>query len=774
MTPQVHNRTADVDGDGIDSAAETLDLDSDDEAQHSQSNRSGFTFVPAESLDGLECRISEKSEGLVTAYLTTDSGTVLERRTIASLDPGETFAFDARLEANATYWIVCDARGRNFVRGRAEVDYPIENDLLTVTNGIFSGSGAESTSYRYCIDRIGPVQSAEREGAIDLESDDEGQSWGSLNDRSGVRLRTTERVDGLECRLSERSEGLVTGYLTTDSGDVIERQTIAVLEAGDTVTFETELEADETYRVVFDARGRSYVRGRAAVDYPLESGSLAVTDGIYGSGQLSDSYRYCIDRIGPADAGTVPETSFESETESTDEDSDTDTLELGSDEVGQAWSSLDEPSGVRFRVDEAVDDVTCRLSSETVGVTTAVLTDGDGDVLEEQSVDDLEAGDTFAFDADLEAGETYGILLDADGESYVRGRTAADYPLESAVIEATHGIYSGDYESESYRYCVDRITVSIADSEPSEPEESEPEESDSAESTIDLGDDEEAQSWGSLDQPSGVRFRADEDLSRVTGQLSAETDGVTTASLTDDDGETLEERSIADLEAGETFSFETDLEAGETYWVVCDADGESYARGRAAADYPLEDDLLSVTHGIYGGYLETDSYRYCLDQLSVESAGSGSGSGGYETETEETELDLGNDEEGQSWSTLDRRSGVRFRVEEDLSTVAGRLSASTATSSRSPTGSTAATSSPRTTGTVSTGSSSRAVRRRPTRPRASRPSRRYPHSNSATTRRPSPGDRWISRPASAWSRPRAPTHSSVGSRRRPTASRRRT
>ncbi|MFU8867278.1 MAG: hypothetical protein ACNA7R_05055, partial [Natronococcus sp.] len=675
MTPQVHNRTTDADGVGIDGDSETLDLDSDDEAQHNQTNRSGFTFVPAERLDGLECRVSERSEGLLTAYLATGSGTVLERRTIAALDPGETFAFETDLEAGRTYRIQCDARGRNYVRGRAEVDYPLENDLLAVTHGLYTEAGAETTSYRYCIDRIGPIRSGEREDAIDLESDDEGQSWRSLNGRSGVRIRTTETVNGLVCRLSERSEGLVTGYLTTDSGDVIERQTIAILEAGDTFAFDTELEADETYRVVFDARGRSYVRGRAAVDYPFESESLSVTEGIYGGGQLSDSYRYCIDRIGPADAGTVPDTGYESETDSADEESDTDTLDLGRDEEGQSWRSLDDPSGLRFRTAENVRDVTCRISAETDGVTTAVLTDDDGDALAERSIDDLGAGDAFAFDVDLEAGEAYRLLLDAGGESYVRGRTAADYPLESDVLEATHGIYSGDYESGSYRYCVDRITVSIVDSEPSEPEESEPEESEPEESTIDLGDDEESQSWGSLDQPSGVRFHAADDLSRVTGRLSAETEGVTTAYLTDDDGDALAERSIADLEAGDTFAFETELEAGETYWVVCDAGGESYVRGRAAIDYPLEDDLLSVTHGIYGGYLETDGYRYCIDRLTVENAGSGSG--GYETKTEESALELNGDEEAQSWGSLDRPSGIRFQPLEDLDSVACRLSSET-------------------------------------------------------------------------------------------------
>ncbi|AGB39308.1 hypothetical protein [Natronococcus occultus] len=674
MTTQVHDRT---NGDGTEGSHEdALDLDGDDEAQHGQTNPSGIEFVARETLDGVECRISSNSEGLITAYLLTDGGTVLERQTIAGLDPGETFAFESRLEAGETYRIQCDAHGRSYVRGRSAVDYPFENDRFRVTNGLYTRAGAESTSYRYCIDRIGPVRETEREDAIDLDSDEEGQSWASLTDRSGVRIRTAEPVDGLVCRLSELSEGLITGYLTTDSGAVLERQTIATLEAGDTVAFETELAADEHYRVVFDARGRSYVRGRASVDYPLESETLEVTDGIYGGDERSDSYRYCIDQIWPDGAGAVVHTS-ESDA-SDDEDDGTDTLDLGSDEEGQSWSSLDEPSGVRFRTDEDVRDVTCRLSAETEGVTTAALTDDAGDVLEERSIDGLEAGETFSFETDLAADDHYRILCDADGDSYVRGRTGIGYPVASDVLEATHGIYSGDYESESYRYCVDRITVSVAESEPGEPEneEQEPEESEPTTSTVELDSDEEGQSWSSLDDLSGVRFRAHDDLERLTCRISGESDGLARAQLTDDDGGVLAEVSLDDLEAGDEFTLEADLAADDHYWILCDADGDSYVRGRASVDYPFEDDLLAVTEGIYGGYLESDSYRYCVDRITAERAGSDSESG-TEIEREESELDLGGDQEAQSWSSLDRPSGVRLRAEEDVDVLECQLSGET-------------------------------------------------------------------------------------------------
>jgi hypothetical protein len=611
----------------------TLDLGNDDQAQSGQRNRSGIRIRTNEAVDGVTCRLSSETVGVVTAYLTTDGGRVLERQTIATLEPGGTFAFETELNANTAYWVLCDASGRSYTRGRAAVNYPIEGESLVATHGIFTGSGSRSNSYRYCIDQITlGVRRSEIGATLDLRRDAQVQA--NQSNRSGVRIQATDDVDGLTCRLSTATDGVTTAYLTNDSGTVLEQEPIDFLESGEVLTFDAQLEAGQTYWVLADASGQSYSRGRAQVEYPIESDSLVATHGIFtGSGSRSSSYRYCFDRIQPA--GTNLEIGS--------------TLALGTDDQGQSWSGLTGRSGVRIRTTEAVRGLECRLSTETEGVTTAYLTSDGGSVLERQTIATLDAGETFRFETRLEAGTTYRILCDARGREYVRGRSPVNYPLRSRSLVATHGIFSGNQQSDSFRYCIDRIRPTNVRSRIN---------------TLHLRSDETAQSWSGLTGQSGIRFQVTEDLFGLEGRLSTETEGVTTAYLTDDSGTVLDQQSIGDLEPGGAFVFGTELEAGTTYRLLCDADGQSYVRGRAPVDYPLETRSVEATHGIYSDNLQSDSYRYCIDRLRTIEA-----IGGVDT------LSLEGDDVGQS--SYSSRSGVRIQTTEAAGGLECRLSPAT-------------------------------------------------------------------------------------------------
>ncbi|MDG5762055.1 hypothetical protein QA600_22330 [Natronococcus sp. A-GB1] len=567
-------------------AGRTLGLGSDEEGQSwgSLNGRSGVRIQTSQAVHGLECRLSTETEGLITAYLTTDDGDVLERQTIATLEAGETFSFDTRLDAYETYRVVFDARGRAYVRGRAAVDYPIQADTLEVTDGIYGGEQLTS-SYRYCIDQLTPGPADPALPALDLGSDEEAQSWGGLDDWSGVRVELEEDIAGFECRLSSETAGVTTAYLTDESENVLEQQSIDELGAGETFTFGTALEGGQAYWIVFDAGGDSYIRGRAAVDYPVESGVVQATHGIYGGGILSDSYRYCVNRIVPERSSSV--------------------LNLGNDEQGQSWEGLDDWAGVRLQPTETIDGLACRLSAATEGVTAAYLTDDTGSVLEEQPIGGLEAGETFVFDTELEAGTPYWVTCDAAGQEYTRGRAAVSYPIEGETLEATHGIYNGSLQSDTYRYCVDRVAESS--------EQALLDQSVSQEPTLDLQDDGFSQSWSGLNDRAGVRIRTKHAVNGLECRVSTETTGVTTAYLTDDTGTVLDEQSIAGT--GETVSFDTDLTADTIYWVVCDADGVDYARGRAAVDYPITSNSLEALNGIYSGDLQSTDYRYCIDRI---------------------------------------------------------------------------------------------------------------------------------------------------------------
>ncbi|MFC6764873.1 hypothetical protein ACFQE6_07535, partial [Natrinema soli] len=396
---------------------EILDLGSDEDKQVGQQNRAGIRLETKEIIDTLQCRLSAQTAGVITAYLTDDSGTVIERQTVATLKGGDTFEFEAALKAGKSYWILCDAQGYDYSRGRTTTSYPLESNSLVVTHGIYNGSGAPSNTYRYCIDQIHTSNTAAEKGAaIDLATDDETQSWNGLNKQSGIRFRARRELLGLECRISAGTNGLTIAYLTDDSGTILEQRSITEFDSGETFRFSTRLAATETYWVVCDANGADFSRGRAEVDYPLESDSLAVTHGIYaGDGTQSETYRYCLDLIQPTVLATESET----------------VLDLREDDEVQSWNGLNKQSGVRIETTASIDGLICRLSENTTGLTTAYLTTDSGDVLERQTIATLKAGNSFTFDTSLSPAEAYWIVCDARGDDYIRGRAEVTYPVRA-------------------------------------------------------------------------------------------------------------------------------------------------------------------------------------------------------------------------------------------------------------------------------------------------------------------------------------------------------
>lgn len=75
-----------------------------------------------------------------------------------------------------------------------------------------------------------------------------------------------------------------------------------------------------------------------------------------------------------------------------------------------------------------------------------------------------DAGDWIGIDYDFLEGQEYRVLLNSEGENYVRYRDVASYPYESDALEVINGSYSpGDpSQTDSYVYNVDRIRASHA------------------------------------------------------------------------------------------------------------------------------------------------------------------------------------------------------------------------------------------------------------------------------------------------------------------------
>ncbi|WP_239643453.1 polysaccharide lyase [Natronococcus jeotgali] len=77
----------------------------------------------------------------------------------------------------------------------------------------------------------------------------------------------------------------------------------------------------------------------------------------------------------------------------------------------------------------------------------------------------LDHGDWVAIEYDFSAGQEYRILLDGEGEQYVRYRAEASCPYEGDGLTVINGSYSpsDDSQTENYVYNIDRIRGSLAE-----------------------------------------------------------------------------------------------------------------------------------------------------------------------------------------------------------------------------------------------------------------------------------------------------------------------
>lgn len=294
---------------------------------------------------------------------------------------------------------------------------------------------------------------------------------------------------------------------------------------------------------------------------------------------------------------------------------------LGLDERGQQWENLKDPAGVRLKTRASQSNLEARVSHETSGISEAVLTDDEGEVLERQ---DATPGEWVAFDTDLEGNSKYRLVVDSGGEQYTRGRAQAAYPLGSDGYEITHGVYSGDLLSEDYRYGFDAMSADAGElPEASEPSESD-EDEDEPKEKLDLGGaDNETQT--AINNQSGVVIEPKEDIDGLGCRLSENVGrGDNTPQqarlrrvVSDDEIETVEKVSTGHYGPGQTFNFQSQLEAGEKYQVVLWSNGDDYTRGkRTGMDYPIEGDTMSVTAGVYHESSDSENdTRYNVSEL---------------------------------------------------------------------------------------------------------------------------------------------------------------
>ena len=123
---------------------------------------------------------------------------------------------------------------------------------------------------------------------------------------------------------------------------------------------------------------------------------------------------------------------------------------------------------------------------------------------------------------------------------------------------------------------------------------------------------------GEDDSRNGLKIETNTDIDQITVETSANTEGATTAYVTETDGTVIAESDISNGEA----TFDLYLFAGEEVYLTADAGGGGtvYTSGRTEdpPDYPIDGDLFSITSGVQGG--DEFGLAWNINNINVRSA----------------------------------------------------------------------------------------------------------------------------------------------------------
>ncbi|ELY91486.1 hypothetical protein C484_10676, partial [Natrialba taiwanensis DSM 12281] len=175
---------------------EPLGLLEDSSAQKGQTRHSGVRIRTKQALEGLECRLSDRTSGVTMAYLKTVPGEIIESQPITD----RTVRFTSSLESDSGYQVVCAAGGNVYERGRRIVDYPVKSEALDATHGIYSSGGSQSRKYRYNFAEIQPLTDSPRDAPVAGVSEGEPKP-----DYHSQKLRETTRAE--RCHIVRTGDG---------------------------------------------------------------------------------------------------------------------------------------------------------------------------------------------------------------------------------------------------------------------------------------------------------------------------------------------------------------------------------------------------------------------------------------------------------------------------------------------------------------------------------------------------------------------------------------
>ena len=124
-----------------------------DDFQGSSSNMLGVVVNPNVDIDGVKAEISTNTTGATQAYLLDSGGVELDSQDISTLNPGDTFSFEASLTTGNDYSVAVDDNGADYTYGRYESpSFPYTGEAFDIPES-YNSSG-NTTSLFFVLNNI--------------------------------------------------------------------------------------------------------------------------------------------------------------------------------------------------------------------------------------------------------------------------------------------------------------------------------------------------------------------------------------------------------------------------------------------------------------------------------------------------------------------------------------------------------------------------------------------------------------------------------------------
>lgn len=160
-------------------------------------------------------------------------------------------------------------------------DGTLTTDKRTVDDAQTWDSQSDWEAYQSATDVeivSGAVQLAETTAPTTVVSRGDDNTSSGTSTQFGFEITMETDLGSIAARISSMTSGATTAYLRDSSDTELANQDISGLSAGDTFSFEHELQSGSSYFITLDADGAAYTAGiNESPNYPYDGSEFDIT-----------------------------------------------------------------------------------------------------------------------------------------------------------------------------------------------------------------------------------------------------------------------------------------------------------------------------------------------------------------------------------------------------------------------------------------------------------------------------------------------------------------